>query len=81
MPNLWTVEITYDTREPGVTGMRVLHNMTDNKLKQFREDIFFAGLYVPSKEHPATQGEIISPYRLRSIYVWMQQPDNEKKKP
>lgn len=71
MAHWYTLEIVYDGTDPGTTERRRLRNVSGEKLKKFREDVFFAGLYVPNPDR-ATEGEIISPYRLRKIFVFMQ---------
>jgi hypothetical protein len=69
----YSVEILYDGDAAGSVDRWTKKNLTGIQFKELRENIWFAGLYVPSEECPGTEGEIISPYRIRKFYVSMQQ--------
>jgi len=47
-------------------------NFDGKQLQAFRESLYAAGLFVPSQEHPKTEGAIISPFAIRKVNVWMQ---------
>lgn len=67
----FSIEITYDGREFGEVRLHRIKNLTPEKFKQFRDEIFLIGLYIPNKERP-TEGVIVPPARLRSIDVFIQ---------
>jgi hypothetical protein len=69
----YCLEILFDGAEPGSVEMHRVKNLYNEQLKEFRETIFYAGLFIKSEVNPLTEGEIIPPHRLRKIYVFMQQ--------
>lgn len=67
----FAVEIIFDGAEFGVVERYSVRNLSADKFREFRENIFLIGLYIPHKER-AGEGEIIPPARLRKIFVVMQ---------
>jgi len=63
-------------RDDTVTRKHDIRNMTGKELMSFREMIYSVGLFIPDKDCPVTEGEIISPYNIIKIEVFMH---NKKK--
>lgn len=68
----YCLEIFYDGETPGSVKRVTLKNLINDQVMKARESLFDAGLFVKDPDRPATEGEIISPYRLRKIKVYMQ---------
>jgi hypothetical protein len=68
----YSLQIFYDGETPGSVETATIKNLDGAKLEKARYSLFDSGLYISDPKHPATQGEIISPYRLRKILVFMQ---------
>ena len=69
----YAVEIIYDGESAGFVKRRRITNISAKDLLKIRENIFTNGLYVPSEECPLTEGEIISPFRVRKVFVSKQE--------
>jgi hypothetical protein len=67
----YCIEIIYDDPDNGTCRM-TKKNFDGKQLQAFRESLYAAGLFVPSEEHPKTEGAIISPFAIRKVNVWMQ---------
>lgn len=68
----YSLEILYDGETPGSVEKHNILNLDGPGMMKARESLFYAGLFVRDPEHPATEGEVISPYRIRKIKVFMQ---------
>lgn len=66
------ITIQYTTIE-NETKLFRKKNMTGKELMRFREDVYSVGLFIPDPDCPATEGTIVSPYRLGNIDVMMQE--------
>ena len=68
----YSLQILYDGETPGSVETVTLKNLDSDKLQKARFSLFDSGLFVKNPDRPETEGEIVSPYRIRKILVFMQ---------
>lgn len=68
----YCIETIYKDPERGICIYRK-KNMTGPEVLSFRENVFRAGLYIPSESNPLMEGKIVSPFDVVIMHSYKQQ--------